>query len=93
VTTPFSTLTRTAGVTLDSTPPTVTVLSSKNMRFRVSEPVTLTLIVGTTRFSRTLKQATRTQFWLKAKPRAYRLVATDAAGNATVLRYRASQRS
>jgi flagellar hook assembly protein FlgD len=93
VTTPYSTFTRAADVTLDSTPPTVTAISYKNMRFSVSEPVTLTLIVGTTRFSRTLKQATRTQFWLKAKPRTYRLIATDAAGNATVLRYRLSQRS
>jgi hypothetical protein len=93
VATPFSTFTRTADVTLDSTAPKVTALSYKNMRFRVSEPVTLTLSVGTMRFSRTLKKAATTQFWLRAKPRAYRLVATDAAGNVTVLRYRANQAS
>jgi flagellar hook assembly protein FlgD len=91
--TPFSTFIRTADVSLDSTPPTATALSYKNLRFRISEPVTLTLIVGTTRFSRTIKKATTTQFWLRTKPRAYRLVATDAAGNQTVLRYRATQRS
>jgi flagellar hook assembly protein FlgD len=93
VTTPFSTFTRTADVTLDSTPPTITALSYKNMRFTVSEPVTLTLIVGAARFTRTLNRATRTQFWLKIRPRTYRLIATDAAGNSTVLRYRSSQRS
>jgi flagellar hook assembly protein FlgD len=93
VTTPFSTLTRTAQVTVDSTAPKVAALSYKNMRFRVSEPARLTLIVGTSRFSRTLKKPATTQFWLKVKPRAYRLVATDAAGNSTVLRYRASHRS
>jgi hypothetical protein len=83
------TITKTATVTVDSTPPKVTALSYPSMRFRVAEPATLTLVVGTSRYSRTLKQAKTTQFWLKVKPRAYRLIATDAAGNSTVLRYRA----
>jgi hypothetical protein len=86
---PFATSTRTAEVKLDSTPPRVTPLSYKNLRFRLAEPATLTLIVGTTRFSRTVRKPATTQFWLKVKPRAYRLIATDAAGNSTVLRYRA----
>jgi hypothetical protein len=59
------------------------------MKFRLSEPVTLTLVVGTSRYSRTLKKATTTTFWLRQKPRAYRLVATDAAGNTSSVRYRA----
>jgi hypothetical protein len=29
-----------------------------------------------------------TQFWLKTKPSAYRVVATDAAGNTSTVRYR-----
>jgi flagellar hook assembly protein FlgD len=93
VVTPYSTFTRTADVTLDSTPPKVTALSYKNMRFRVAEPATLTLLVGTSRFTRTLKKPATTQFWLKLKPSAYRLVATDAAGNSTVVRYRARHAS
>ena len=35
-----------------------------------------------------LKKPATTQFWLKTKPRAYALTATDAAGNVTTVRYR-----
>ncbi len=89
ITDPFATFTRTATVTLDSTPPVITVLSYKTMRFRLSEPVTLTLVVGANRYSRTLNTAATTSFWLKQKPRAYRLIATDAAGNVSSVSYRA----
>jgi len=85
----YTSFIRTAPVTLDSTAPKVTVLSYPTMKFRISEPVTLTLVVGTSRYSRTLEKATTTTFWLKRKPRAYRLLATDAAGNVSVVRYRA----
>ena len=88
ITDPFMTFTRTATVTLDSTPPVITVLSYKTLRFRLSEPATLTLIVGANRYSRTLKTAAATYFWLKQKPRAYRLIATDAAGNVSSVSYR-----
>jgi hypothetical protein len=88
VTDDVGTFTRTFELTLDRTAPRVTVLSYRNLRFRVSEPATLTLTVGTSRFTRVLRKATTTQFWLKTKPSAYRLVATDAAGNATTVRYR-----
>jgi hypothetical protein len=84
----FTTFTKTATVTLDSTPPAITVLSYRTMRFRVAEPAVLTLVVGTTRYTRTLKQAGTLSFWLKQKPRGYRLLATDAAGNVSVVRYR-----
>jgi methionine-rich copper-binding protein CopC len=80
--------TRTGSVTIDTTPPKVTVLSYSNLRFRVSEPATLVLYVGVKRYARILKQPATTQFWLKTKVFAYRLVATDAAGNATTVRYR-----
>jgi hypothetical protein len=83
-----TTFTRTATLTLDTTAPVITVLSYPNLRFRVSEPATLTLIVGSRRYTRVLKQAGTAQFWLKAKPSAYRLVATDGAGNTAVVRYR-----
>jgi len=58
------------------------------MRFSVSEPATLVLVVGTQRYTRILRKAATTQFWLKVKPTAYRLIATDPAGNATTIRYR-----
>ena len=80
--------TRTAIVTVDTTAPRITVLSDRNMRFRISEPATLTLVVGTRRFTRTLKKPATTQFWLKSKPSAYELTATDAAGNTASVRYR-----
>jgi hypothetical protein len=80
--------TRTATLTLDTTAPVITVLSYRNLRFRVSEPATLTLFVGTRQYTRVLKKPATTQFWLKTKPSAYRVVATDAAGNTVTLRYR-----
>jgi flagellar hook assembly protein FlgD len=89
VTDQYTTFTRTATVTLDSTPPKISVLSYRTMKFRLSEPVTLTLVVGTSRYSRTLRKATTTTFWLKQKPRAYQLIASDAAGNVSTVRYRA----
>jgi N-acetylmuramoyl-L-alanine amidase len=77
-----------APLTIDTTPPQVTVVSYTNMRFRVSEPATLVLLVGTQRYTRVLEKPATTQFWLRTKPAAYRLTATDAAGNATTIRYR-----
>jgi hypothetical protein len=75
-------------LTVDTTPPRVTVLSYANMRFRLSEPVTLTLVVGTQRYTRHVRKPATTQFWLKVKPAAYTLLAVDAAGNVTRVRYR-----
>jgi flagellar hook assembly protein FlgD len=89
ITDQFTTFTKSMTVTLDSTPPAISVLSYRTMRFRVAEPAVLTLVVGTNRYTRTLKQAGTLSFWLKQKPRAYRLIATDAAGNVSVVRYRA----
>ena len=82
------TFTRTAPVTLDTTAPKITVLSFRDLRFRLSEPARLTLVVGTKRYTRVLTKATTTQFWLKTKPSAYSLTATDAAGNTATVRYR-----
>jgi hypothetical protein len=79
--------TRTATLTLDTTAPVITVLSYRNLRFRVSEPATLTLIVGMRRYTRVLKAAATTQFGLRTRPFAYRVVATDAAGNTATVRY------
>jgi hypothetical protein len=89
ITDQFTTFAKTATVTLDSTAPVIKVLSYPTMRFRVSEPAVLTLVVGTSRYTRALKQAQTVSFWLKQKPRAYRLIATDGAGNVSVVRYRA----
>ncbi len=88
ITDDVTTFTRTAAVTLDTTPPKISVLSYRNLRFRLSEPAQLTLVVGTKRYARVLAKATTTQFWLKAKPVAYVLTATDAAGNTATVRYR-----
>ena len=68
ITDDVTTFTRTATLTLDTTAPVITVLSYRNLRFRVSEPATLTLIVGTRRYTRVLKKPATTQFWLKTKP-------------------------
>jgi hypothetical protein len=81
------TFTRTVTVTVDRTPPRITVLSYKNLLFRISEPATVTLDVGAKRYLRSLKQAGVTQFWLKVRPTAYRLDATDSSGNTSSVRY------
>ena len=88
ITDDVGTFTRTASLKIDTTAPAIKVLSYRNLRFHVSEPATLTLIVGTRRYTRVLKKPATTQFWLKTKPSAYRLVATDAAGNTATVRYR-----
>jgi len=88
ITDDVATFQRTTTVTLDTVAPRITVLSYRNLRFRLSEPALLTLVVGTKHYTRVLKKATATQFWLKTKPLAYRLTATDAAGNTTTVRYR-----
>jgi N-acetylmuramoyl-L-alanine amidase len=88
VTDDVGTFARATPFVVDTTPPRVTVLSYKNLRFRVGEPATLTLVVGTNRYSRTLKQAGVTQFRLKVKPTAYVLLATDPSGNTTTITYR-----
>ncbi len=88
VTDEVTTFTRTASLTLDRTAPRITAVSYKNLRFSISEPATLTLVVGAQRYTRILKKATTTQFWLRTKPAAYRLIATDAAGNTASIRYR-----
>jgi hypothetical protein len=88
ITDDVSTFQRTTTVTLDTVAPRITVLSYRNLRFRISEPALLTLVVGTKHYTRVLKKATATQFWLKTKPLVYRLPATDAAGNTTTVRYR-----
>ncbi len=84
----FATFTRTFPVTLDRTAPVVTPLSFTDLRFRVSEPATLVLKVGARTYTRVLKKAATTQFWLKVRPSSYTLTATDPSGNAATVRYR-----
>jgi flagellar hook assembly protein FlgD len=88
VTDDVGTFARTASATLDTKAPRITVISYRKLLFRVSEPATLTLVVGTRRFTRTLKTPSTTQFWLRAAPASYTLTATDAAGNAASVHYR-----
>ena len=86
VTDEFGTFTR--NLVIDLQPPTIQVISYANMRFHVSEPATLVLTVGGTQYRRVVPKAATTQFWLKPKPMAYVLTATDAAGNVSAIRYR-----
>jgi hypothetical protein len=88
VTDDVGTFSRRVPLLVDATPPRVTVLSYRNMRFRVGEPSTLVLTTGGHTFKRVLRKPATTQFWLKAKPRRYVLTATDTAGNVTTVRYR-----
>lgn len=87
VTDATSVFTRSATVTVDSTAPRITVLSYRTLRFRVSEAATLTLVVGTKRYTHALRAAGTTQFQLGVRPRAYRLLATDLVGNTSSIRY------
>jgi hypothetical protein len=84
----FGTFTRTADITLDTTAPSIHVISYRTMRFRLGEAATLRLTVGSKVYTRVLKKPATTQFWLKTKPARYTLTATDAAGNRSVVRYR-----
>ena len=86
VTDEFGTFTRT--VTLDLQPPTIQAVSPTSLRFHLSEAATLVLTVAGVRYRRVVPKAATTQFWLKTKPAAYVLTATDAAGNTSSFRYR-----
>ncbi len=88
VTDSATTFVKTATVAVDSTPPEVTVVSAKAMRFRVSEPVTVVLGVGRQHYVRHLKKAGLFHFWLKKKPFAYRIAVVDAGGNRVAKLYR-----
>ena len=88
VTDDVGTFSRITPFVVDTTPPRVTVLSYENLRFRSNEPATLTLVVGADRYARTLTKPGTTQFWLKVKPSAYTLLATDPSGNTTTITYR-----
>ena len=88
VTDDVGTFSRTTPFVVDTTPPQVTVLSYVNLRFGVNEAATLTLVVGVNRYTRTVTQPGTTQFWLKVKPSAYTLLATDPSGNTTTIAYR-----
>jgi uncharacterized protein with LGFP repeats len=79
---------RSGTVTLDSTPPKIRVLSYRALRFRVSEAATVTLVVGGSRYTKTLRKAGVVRFALATRPDAFQLLATDLAGNTSTLRYR-----
>ncbi|MGH3049599.1 MAG: hypothetical protein ACRDLK_05530, partial [Gaiellaceae bacterium] len=87
VTDSLTTLTRTLPLVVDSAPPVVAVVSAKAMRFTLSEPATVTLVVGTRRYT-SARKAGPFHFWLKTKPYAYKVVAVDAAGNRVSKLYR-----
>jgi N-acetylmuramoyl-L-alanine amidase/FlgD Ig-like domain len=80
VTDPITTFTRSLPLTVDSTPPSLTVVSARAMRFRLSETATVTLGVGRRRYTR-VRPAGPFHFWLEKRPYAYRVVVVDPAGN------------
>jgi hypothetical protein len=88
ITDDVGTFSRGATFTIDTKPPALTALSARALRFRVSEPATLVLTVGTRSYTRVLKSAAVMQFALRTRPASYVLTATDAAGNVTIFRYR-----
>jgi hypothetical protein len=88
ITDDVGTFSREYPLVVDTTAPQVTVVSYTNLRFRVSEPARLTLIVGTRRYTRVVPKPATTQFWLKVRPARYTLLATDPSGNTTTIRYR-----
>jgi hypothetical protein len=87
VTDPVGTLVRSLPLAIDSTPPELTVASARGLRFRLSEPATVTLVVGNRRFT-SHRRAGPLHFWLKQRPYAYHVVVTDAAGNRFAHLYR-----
>ncbi len=87
VTDTLGTLVRGLPLTVDSTPPVVTAVSARTLRFALSEPATVTLEVGARRYT-SPRKAGPFHFWLKTKPYAYKIVAVDAAGNTFRALYR-----
>ncbi len=88
ITDDVGTFSRSLPLGIDTSPPRVTVLSYRNLRFRISEAATLVLTAGGHTYRRVLPKSATTQFWLKTKPTRYVLTATDAAGNVSAVRYR-----
>lgn len=80
VTEPSGAVVETAPLVVDSTPPVLTVVSARQLRFRISEDATVDLVVGD-RVWTSRRQAGPVSFWLRKRPFAYRVVVTDAAGN------------
>jgi hypothetical protein len=72
---------------IDTVPPVLRALSFRSLRFRVSEPVTVTLVVN----GKTVKRAVRAGVfsYRAVRVKTVRIVARDAAGNVSrTLRFR-----
>jgi hypothetical protein len=81
-------ITRTVGLAVDTRAPRVKVVSSRGLSFRVYEPSTVTLVAGTRRFAKVVKQPGLVRFWIANRPSRLSLQAADAAGNVSTLRFR-----
>jgi flagellar hook assembly protein FlgD len=81
-------ITRTVGIAVDTVAPRVKAVSTRGLTFRVYEPSTVTLVAGARRFTKVVKQPGLVRFWIKNRPKQLSLLASDAAGNASTLRFR-----
>jgi hypothetical protein len=81
-------ITRTVGLAVDTRAPRVKVVSSRGLSFRVYEPSTVTLVAGTRRFAKVVKQPGLVRFWIANRPSRLSLQAADAAGNVSTLSFR-----
>ena len=79
-------VTRSLPVVVDTRPPALRPISWTRLRFRVSEPATLTVKAGPRRWTKKAKAAGVVSFSVGSPPRAYTVRAQDAAGNSTTLR-------
>jgi len=61
-------------------------ISWTRLRFRISEPATVTVRAGSQRWTKKAKAPGIVSFWLKSRPQHYVVVAQDAAGNVARLK-------
>jgi hypothetical protein len=78
------TVVRSLPLVVDTRKPVLRVVSWTHLRFRVSKPATLTLAGGGRRWTKSAVSAGIVAFSLRSPPRAYTVVARDAAGNASL---------
>lgn len=77
--------TQTLPLVVDRRAPVLRPISWARLRFAVDEPATVSLVVGSTTYSKKVGTAGKVYFWLKERPRRYSVIARDAAGNVTRL--------
>jgi hypothetical protein len=80
---------RTLPLVVDTRRPVLKAVSWRRLRFHVSEAGSVTLRAGASRWTKEMRSAGTVAFALRRLPRAYTVVARDAAGNVSApLRFR-----